>query len=107
MYKYNNQETLERMNRILGKATMEKYILVDAVNNAFSKKPFITEGQALSESVYIFTVANCCIRLFNGLKIEQDKAFKSEYFAKMNKQFAEDVEYFQKICKEDMTYSND
>lgn len=95
--KYNTNECLERMIRFIGEDHVKKYQEASASYDVYGKDPlrkiYLDNPLKMNILNYILAVNECIAELFTLIPIsDKDK----------EKQFIEDVKYFQQVYKEDI-----
>lgn len=95
--KYNTNECLERMIRVIGEDHVKKYQEASASCDYYGNDPlrkiYVDNPLKMNILNYVLAVNECIAELFTLIPIsDKDK----------EKQFIEDVKYFQQVYKEDI-----
>lgn len=98
--RYNTNETLERMLRILGEEKVAKYQNASAIYDVYGSDPlrkiFVDNPLKMDILRYVLAINDCIATLFYQLDFDDVDNFLS------NEQLIEDIRYFQQVYREDI-----
>lgn len=91
--KYNTEDCYKRMVKVLGKTQFESY-------QAASEKYRTKAPVVMDEFIFSLSVLDCMSKILSSIEFEKYET--NDYRCSIDKQTVENIEYFQKVYKEDI-----